>query len=318
MKHEDDWKRKTQMPVLSDLKALEIFVAIVETQSITNAARRLGITPSTVSKKLAELEGRTESQLVNRSTRRMAVTLTGKLLYDHGVKIIEQIETAERDIWQETHSPHGKLTVAASAEFGKLQIAPHLAEFLQQNPGIELAFDLSPRFTDVIEQGTDLAIQIKSPAKLTPEMIIIARDRQVFCASPAYIERYGAPATASELVARTCLLPTSHGPPSHWPALIEGKKSHIAISGPLTSNSSTVLRTAALDGLGIAMLGLSHVAPELKNGHLIEILPGSLFDEAIIVAIVSNRNFIPRRVRLFIDFLKDVIGDPPKWERLLG
>jgi DNA-binding transcriptional LysR family regulator len=300
--------------ILNDLRALEIFVAVVETQGVTKAARRLGLTPSTVSKKLGELEASTGSRLLSRSTRKMSVTDSGVLLYEHSLRIIEEVESAEAAISQEGSSPSGKLKVAAPAVFGVMHVAPHISGFLKSYPNIRLELDLSAQVTDLVKDGTDIAVRIVSSQGMEANMQVIARNIRVLCAAPSYLEARGIPRCRSDLPNHNCLVTNRGMALDHWPLISNGETQRHRLSGSLTSDNSAVLRQIALDGLGIALLGLSVVAGDLKEGRLLEVLPGTVVQESSIVAATAHRRFIPKRVQLFIDHLKSAIGNPPTWE----
>ncbi len=301
--------------ILNDLKALEIFVSVVETQSVTKAAHRLSLTPSTVSKKLGELEARTGSRLLNRSTRKMSITDSGALLYEHSIKILEEIESAEIAISGETTAASGKLKVAAPAVFGVAHVAPHVGGFLQAYPDIHLELDLSPQVTDMVKDGTDVAVRIISSHAMEAGMYMLCRNLRVLCAAPDYLKKRGAPLDPAELVNHSCLVTNRGMALDHWPLLLNGVIQRPRLSGPLTSDSSAVLRQAALEGLGIALLGLHLVADDLRQGRLCEVLREVVPQESFIVAATAHRRFVSKRVQVFIDYLKGAIGDPPSWEK---
>jgi DNA-binding transcriptional LysR family regulator len=301
--------------VLNDLKALEIFASVVETQSVTKAAHRLGVTPSTVSKKLTELEACTGSRLLSRSTRRMSVTESGVLLYEHSIKILEEIEAAELAISGESTSPSGKVKVAAPAVFGVEHVAPHVASFLKKFPDIRLELDLSPQVTDMVESGTDAAVRIVSSHAMEANMRVICRNLRVLCAAPSYLAERGTPTRPDDLVKHRCLVTNRGMALDHWPLVLDGSIQRPRLSGPLTSDSSAVLRRATIDGLGISLLGLSLIADDLKQGRLCEVLPEAVVQESFIVAATAHRRFVPKRVMVFIEHLKAAIGETPTWER---
>jgi len=314
-------RRQTRTPpagkllVLNDLKALEIFVSVVETQSVTKAATRLGITPSTVSKKLKELEDRTGSRLLSRSTRKMSVTQSGVLLYQHSVKIIDEIESAEVALSGTAQLPSGKVKVAAPAVFGVAHVARHMASFLRKFPNIRLELDLSPRVTDMVEDGTDVAVRIVSSAAMEANMQVLCRNLRVLCAAPSYLADRGTPRYPDDLVQHSCLVTARGSALDHWPLMQDGTVRRPRLAGPLTSDSSAVLRQATLDGLGISLLGLSLVADDLKQGRLREVMTDAVVQESFIVAATVHRKFVPKRVQVFIEHLMIAIGDPPTWEK---
>lgn len=311
-----DPARRARLSPLADLRAVEIFVTIVETKSFTKAARRLGIGISTVSKKLTELEARSEVRLVNRTTRSLFITDMGKRLYERCLKITDEMEKAETELWEQSRAASGRLRIAAPVVLGRTQVAPLLTPFLRRHPSIQVELLLSPRTADLIEEGIDVAIRLVRPDAIEHGMIRICQNRRAFCASPAYLLEFGEPTNPVELSRHACLTAKTNEMFERWPFTRGRRVETVRVSGPLVSDNVDVIRQAARDGLGVAYLGLSLIAPDLRDEGLREILRGHAVQNSWIVAVLPHGDFVPHRVQVFIDLLKQQFGDVPPWEAL--
>ena len=310
----DSRPQRARLSLLADLKAIEVFVSVIETQSLTKAARRLGIGVSTVSKKLSELEARAETRLLNRTTRNLYVTEMGKRLYERCLKITDEIEKAETELWEQSRSPSGRLRIAAPVVLGRTQIAPLLTPFLRRYPEIHAELALSPRTADLIEEGIDVAIRLVRADRVEHGMQQICPNRRVFCASPDYLQEHGEPGDPGALSEHACLIARTDDTFDRWPYIKGRNVGSMRVSGPLISDNVDVLRQAALDGLGIAYLGLSLVAPDIRAGRLRQVLDDYVVQDSLIVALLPHVDFIPQRVNVFIAFLRERFGKTPSWE----
>lgn len=312
----DHRPQRVRPSLLSDLRAVEVFVSVIETQSLTKAARRLGIGVSTVSKKLSELEERAETRLLNRTTRNLYITEMGKRLYERCLKITDEIEKAETELWEQSRAPSGRLRIAAPVVLGRTQIAPLLTPFLRRYPEIQAELALSPRTADLIEEGIDVAIRLVRTDQVEHGMQRICPNRRVFCASPSYLQEHGAPGDPNALSGHACLVARTNDTFDRWPYVKGRNIGFTRVSGPLVSDNVDVLRQAAIDGLGIAYLGLSLVAPDLRAGRLQQVLEGYPVQDSLIVVLLPHVDFIPQRVKVFIAFLRERFGETPSWEEL--
>ena len=310
----DHRPQRARLSPLADLKAVEVFVSVIETQSLTKAARRLGIGVSTVSKKLSELEARAEARLLNRTTRKLYVTEMGKRLYERCLKITDEIEKAETELWEQSRAPNGRLRIAAPVVLGRTQIAPLLTPFLRRYPDIRVELALSPRTADLIEEGIDVAIRLVRSDQVEHGMQRICPNRRVFCASPGYLREHGEPAHPDALSGHACLVALTNEAFDRWPYVRGRSVGSVRVSGPLVSDNVDVLRQAAIDGLGVAYLGLSLVAPDLQAGRLRQVLNGHAVQDSLIVALVPHVDFVPQRAAVFIAFLRERFGNTAPWE----
>jgi len=304
-----------RLHLLNDLRAVEIYVAVVESSSITRAAHRLGIQPSTVSKKVAELEERASTRLLHRTTRRLSMTEVGGRFYEQCLRLLNEAERAEWELRDDVHDPRGRIRLTAPVVFAQRQISPLLPEFMARHPGIELEMVESARTLNLVEEGFDLSIKIAREDQIGRNGQRLARNRRVVCASPRYLETFGEPQTPGDLATHRCLTIITRQRADLWRFQQEDGVESVRVSGPLVSDNAGTLAEAAIRDVGIAMLGTYVVGDALRAGLLREILPDRLIQDSAIVAVRPERNFLPLRITLLLKYLTGCFGDPPVWDR---
>ncbi|MGY5803842.1 LysR family transcriptional regulator [Rhizobium sp. LEGMi12c] len=298
---------------MTNLGDLEIFASVVATGSMSLTGRALGFSPAVISKRIKRLEDRLGTRLLQRTTRQISLTEAGQGFYDRVLAILAGLEEAEAYIAGRSSQMHGTLKVSAPTSFGRLHIAPHLKSFMQAHPELALNLVLSDEFVDIVGGGFDLAIRI---AELTDSSLVarrLAPVRRVLCASPAYIHAHGLPQDIDDLRRHICL-------PAHNldPWRLEGPKGSLIFrpEGRLITNSSEVVREAVIAGLGIALRSTWDIGPELRDGRLVQVLPAYEGSHNVTLsAVYPSRQFLPAKVRVFIDFLAELYGPVPYWER---
>lgn len=298
---------------MTNLGDLEIFASVVATGSMSLTGRALGFSPAVISKRIKRLEDRLGTRLLQRTTRQISLTEAGQGFYDRVLAILAGLEEAEAYIAGRSSQMHGTLKISAPTSFGRMHIAPHLKSFMQAHPELALNLVLSDEFVDIVGGGFDLAIRI---AELTDSSLVarrLAPVRRVLCASPAYIDAHGMPEDIDDLRRHICL-------PAHNldPWRLEGPKGSLIFrpEGRLITNSSEVVREAVIAGLGIALRSTWDIGPELRDGRLIQVLPAYEGSHNVTLsAVYPSRQFLPAKVRVFIDFLAELYGPVPYWER---
>ena len=303
-----------RVPILDDMKAVEMFVCVVEARSITGAAKRLNLAPSTVSKKIGEIEARAGATLLNRTTRSVLVTDLGWTIYEHCLRIVDEVEEVEGALLTEQRFG-GRLVVATSVVFGTRHLVPLISEFSGLYPQIKIKVVMSSLRMNMIEEGVDCSIRLARTDELGKRDRLIAQNRRVFCASPAYLETHGLPTHPRDLAGHRCLISLANEMSDKWEFIDEGVVQHVRVSGPLASDNAEFLREAAVNGLGVAYLGTFAVGHELRAGRLREILKGHTIANSAFVAAVPRHGYISGRVRLFVDHLVAKFGDVPPWDR---
>ena len=298
---------------MTNLGDLEIFASVVTTGSMSLAGRALGFSPAVISKRIKRLEDRLGTRLLQRTTRQISLTEAGQGFYDRVLAILAGLEEAEAYIAGRSAQMQGTLKISAPTSFGRLHIAPHLKTFMAAHPDLVINLVLTDEFTDIVGGGFDLAIRI---AELTDSSLVarrLALVRRVLCASPDYIATHGAPQDIDDLRRHICLPAHNNDP---W--RLDGPNGALTMrpEGMLITNSSEVIREAVIAGLGIALRSTWDIGPELRDGRLVRVLPDYEGSHSVTLsAVYPSRQFLPAKVRLFIDFLAELYGPVPYWER---
>jgi DNA-binding transcriptional LysR family regulator len=277
------------------------FVAVVETHSFTEAAKKLKTSVAQVSRKVSALEERLAVKLLIRTTRRVSVTEAGQTYYQHCRSLVEGLETAELAVTHMQTIPKGLLKITAPVAYGESHIVPLLTEFLESYPSVDLELNLTNNKLDLIESGIDIAIRL---GRLQDSSLIAKRlaSRQLYvCATPEYFERYGIPHTLSELDNHNCLVGSSE----HWRFKENSRDKVIKVSGRIHCNSGFALLNAANRSLGLVQLPDYYVKEALDSGRLVEVLSEYREDREGIWALYPNNRNLSPKVRLVIDFLAE-------------
>jgi len=293
--------------------AMRVFTTVVETKSLTQAGRRLNLSPSTVSKHLAALEERFGVTLLARTTRKLAVTEIGQSFYGRCTQILEDIEKAEVELSELRQRPKGSLKVTAPTVFAIRHLSPRLPEFLRQHPDIRLELLLTSDNVDLFQQGIDLAVRVTSVPDPGMAAVRLAPSRRVFCAAPAYLAQHGEPRHPEELQSHNCLIPISQTA-ARW-HYEDGREMVVTVHGNFMANNPELIRHAVLGGLGVAMLPVWLVSEDLRRGALQEILRAFPTPSSAIYALAPDKRFTPLKTRRFTEFLKQIMQPVPPWEQ---
>lgn len=283
---------------------MTVFAKVVEQGSFARAADRLSISTSVCSRLVSELEAHLDTRLLNRTTRRLSLTESGRGFYERCVQLLADLDDAERAASQSAASPRGTLRLTTSINFGVRHVSPAIAEFLIRYPAVKFDVSLSDRIVDLVEEGYDLAIRIGSAGGETVVARKLGEARMVACASPAYLEAHGAPKTPEDLARHPCLtyeyMPVRHV----WPFRgKDGREHAVRVAGPLHSNNGDLLAAAAVAGAGIAYEPEFILGPDLKAGRLVPILTAYTAPLGPIYAVYPSRRYLSAKVRAFVDFL---------------
>lgn len=310
----DTGSSNARVPSMTAITDLEIFARVARTGNMSAAGREMGLSPAVVSKRISLLEERLNARLFQRTTRQLTLTETGEGYFKRVVDIIALFEEAEDFVSRRNTSPRGLLKVTAPTSFARLHIAPHLPTFMQRYPDIELDFQLTDNFVDIIRDGFDVAIRIGELADSSLVARKIAPDDRVLCASPKYLAENPAPRNLSDLERHNCLLAGSQ---DGWRLKDkEGREHQVRVEGSIRSNSSDFIREALLLGLGLGLRSTWDIAPELERGDLQVVMPDfSGSSNFAVHAVYPCREFLPAKVHAFIDFLTELYGPDPYWNK---
>ena len=300
---------------MDKLDAMDAFARVVSAGSYAEAARRLGVTRSAVSKAVTELEQLLGVRLLDRTTRRVSPTEAGRAYYERVVAILTDVEATESAVSRLHDEPKGLLRVNAPMSFGTLYLGPAIAEFMVAYPELRIELILNDRFVDPIEEGVDVTVRIGA----LPDSSLIARRlapaRRVLAAAPAYLERHGTPRAADDLSRHRALAFGHLSAPQRWELSRGGQVSAVTVNSCLCSNNGDVLRAAALNGNGIVLLPTFLVGPDIAAGRLAVVLPEWSPGDLGIYAVYAPNRYLAAKTRVFIDFLAERFGLQPPWDR---
>ncbi|MCK1457129.1 LysR family transcriptional regulator [Bradyrhizobium sp. 2] len=292
---------------------MEVFVRVIDLGGFTQAARKLRLTPSGVSKLISRLETRLGSRLINRTTRKLTLTEEGQAFYQRAVRILGEMEEAEREAASGA-APRGRLTVNCNIPFGMLHMMPLIPRFLERHPEITLDLVLTDTLIDLMQERADVAIRV-GPLKASR---LVARklgtSRMVVVGTPNYLARFGTPKTPADLTEHRGIGWTFPRIRGGWP-FRRGDRTEEAMPPPAArASDGEIARRLALGGVGLARLALFHIGPDIESGRLVPVLQSyNPSDREDIHAVyVGHTAPLPARVRAFIDFLAEHVrvSDP--------
>jgi DNA-binding transcriptional LysR family regulator len=283
--------------------SMKVFVAVVDGGSFAAAANRLDTSRAMASKQVQNLEEHLGTRLLNRTTRKLSLTETGRGFYERCVQIIADVEEAEQAAGQMTSVPRGVLKVTMPLSYGQHVLGSMIGEYAQSYPLVRLDIALSDRKVDIVEEGFDLAIRIGALAQSDLIARKIGGIRSLVCAAPAYLARFGTPASPGELPRHACLGYTLTGTGGEW--RLEGADGEVVvpIAGPVRADNGDFLRLAAVSGAGIVMQPEFIVGDDLAAGRLVRILPAWQSGELGVHAVYPSRKHLSAKVRTFVDFM---------------
>lgn len=300
----------------SDLVAT--FVLIADTGSLNAAAGKLGVARSVVSERLAALETDLGAHLVTRSTRGLSLTPAGELFLEHARGLLAAMDAARDAVADTGGMLTGRLRIAVPAALANTWLAPILAHFLEAHPRISMEVASSDRTIDIVQEGFDLAIR----GGRLPSSDLIARrlttGRRVVVCSPRYAERHSTPKTIAELSDHVSLVYRNRRIAQDWTFRAGQGKRSARISGRFEADDGTLLRNAALEGVGVTLMPTFLVARDLLDGRLIRIDVGAEPDIDTIAGVFPRAHRGMPRLRAFLDHVQAAFGDPPPWDRELA
>jgi DNA-binding transcriptional LysR family regulator len=297
---------------------MRLFTEVVDGGSFSAAARQMGMAPSSVARGIGALEDELGVRLLNRTTRKLSLTEAGRLFHERSRRILVEVDDARLSVTQLEATARGTLRLSVPVAFGRLHIAPAVPEFLAAFPAVAVDLCLTDAFVDLVEEGVDLAIRI---GELQDSSLIarrLARNQRVICGSPAYFERAGRPTEPAALGAHNCLVYKRQSNRATWRLRNHEQTYEVEVHGSLWANNADALHTAALAGLGLAILPTWMVGQDVRRGALevafadYTVSPGAL-DTSIYAVFPYARHLSPK-VRALVDFLVNRFTPRPYWE----
>jgi len=288
------------------------FVRAVELGGFSIAARELGLTPSAISKLVTRLEDRLGVRLLNRTTRRLALTPEGEAYFHRTQRILSDIDEAETEVSRFRAQPKGLLRVNVGTAFGMHQLTPALPDFLARYPEVRVDLSVTDRVVDLIDEGADLGIRLGT----LPDSSLVARKicdvERVVCASPAYLRRHGTPKKAADLLQHNCLAITYSPALRRWPFETREGVKHLEVIGNVGANTAESLLQLALLGVGVIRLSDAIVGAAIAEGKLVPLLQDIHHAEPLpLHAVYPQGRHRSPRVAAMIDFLVERFSSAP-------
>ena len=284
---------------ISDLR---IFLAVAGASSLSAAARQLDTGPMQVSRRIAALEEELAVRLFHRSTRSVSLTAEGEALLPYATTMVEAEDSARAELRPAPARASGLLRMTAPSVFGQAIVLPLLPRLLDEHPDLRIDLDLSDRVVDIVGQGFDLALRV---ATLDDSELVarrIAGNPRIICAAPRYLQRHGQPATLAELYRHECIV--LHAIP-RWPLIVDGQLQRIRVPSRILTSNVDAARTAALQGLGLALLAYWDVHEHLAAGSLVAVaLQDAAMEDLSVWAVMPTRRYVPPRAKVFLDALE--------------
>ena len=294
---------------------LGVFADVAREGSFSGAGRRRGRTPSSIGRQIDTLEAHLDTPLFLRSTRLLTLTDAGQALLVRARQILDSLDDAQQELASMKGAVTGILRVACFATFGKRYVMPVMGELARRYPELRLELDLTERLADPVAERLDLVIRIGDMADSALIGTRIATQTRVLCASPCYLQRAGRPAAVAELAAH-CLIDKLHGADLLGWSDVLGQPARASGTHPVFAcDDFEAMRLAAREGLGIGYLPDWVVGPDIKAGHLVQLIPQWSSQAAARTGIHALRALRqpPARVTVFLDALRAHIGFPPNW-----
>ncbi|MCU6433537.1 LysR family transcriptional regulator [Undibacterium sp. Jales W-56] len=300
---------------MDQFKQISTFAEVAARGSLSAAARAEGVAPAMIGRRLDALEERLSVKLLQRTTRKIALTNEGAAFLEDCQRILAELEEAETSVSERSARASGQLTISAPAGFGRQHVAPLVPSFLSEHRDVKLTLSLNDRVVDLIGEGVDVAIRIASLSDSNLIGVKLADNKRVVVASPAYIKRHGAPATLDELSNHNCLAFSSDGSQRGWTFRQNGKNVVLKVEGNMVCNDGEVLHDWAIAGKGLAWRSMWEVGTEIESGKLVTVLDDFTAPGNDIYAIFAQRRHLPLRIRAFVDFLRHAYSKPNYWHK---
>ncbi len=296
---------------------ISAFAAVADARSFTQGARRLGVSSAQVSKLVARLENRLGSRLLNRTTRDVSLTDTGRAYLERARVLLEDFEALETSVRDET-GPKGLLKISAPMSFGASQLTPALLDFAVAYPDVALDVSSTDRMVNLVEEGFDVGVRI---GRLSDSSLIarkLAAVRMVTCASPEYLQAHGAPLTPEDLSGHTAIIDTNASDPTVWRFASDNGSHDVRVHGRLSFAGADACVAAARRSLGVTRSPAFAAAQDLREGRLEPLLCAYEPEQIYVHAVYPHGRHLAAKVRAFVDFLARRYAGEPEWHQGWG
>jgi len=287
-----------------NLEQAALFICIVEKEGLAAAGREMGLSPASVSEKLAALEKYYGVALLTRTTRAISLTNEGRLLLEGARRLVAESEDIEAAIRLGADTLSGQIRLSAPADFGRQFVVPMIDGFMSKHPDVKIDLNLTDSYVDLVGLGLDFAIRYGALADSSLKSRTLGTNRRVVCAAPAYLQTNGTPTHPETLLEHQCILMRfGRNIAQDWLFMIDGKPRNISVHGRRIANDGELIRQWCLQGHGIALKSIWDVKQDLATGALVEVLnPFSPANNSLQI-VYPSAVAQPRRVRALMDFI---------------
>lgn len=295
---------------MDTLNQMRVFVRVVEAGTFTAAANTLNTSPGAISRAISELETRIRTRLLNRSTRKVALTQAGEVYLKRCNQILADIDMAEEEASDAQSRPVGKLRVHSFAGIGQYYVLPAIKEYRARFPDVSVELTLSQRVPELYEGSTDMAVVATSSVLPDSDLVshLLGSSFSILCASAEYVQRRGAPQTPAELAGHDCLILHSPAFPAYeW--LLESDKGSesMRVSGPVEINNPAAIGMAARASMGIGVLPIYAALEGLADGSLVRVLPAYTLQKMNLYSLHPSRLYTDARIKTWVEFLRQFL-----------
>ncbi|MCF8481537.1 MAG: LysR family transcriptional regulator [Rhodospirillum sp.] len=290
------------------------FLAIVEAGSVRGASKRLGLATSVVSERLAELEKALGARLIQRTTRKLSLTESGRSFFPRARRIMREADEAAAELAARSGTLAGPLRLSAPVSFGALHLGSALCKFLVEHPEIDISLELNDRFVDAAADGFDAVLRHGAVGDTRLIAKRLAVSRRLLVASPDYLERHNPPGSLADLAHHRGILYSNRE--SDWRFSTINGWSVVRPTPALRVNNGMIMKDAALAGIGIALLPTFFVHDSITGGALVPLNVGAQAEGAELFITYSRDHGALTKIIALVESLRRSFGDPPYWERL--
>jgi len=295
------------------IEELRTFVAVADARSFAQAARRLGMSPAQASKLVARLEDRLNSRLLNRTTRDVSLTDSGRAFQARARVLIEEFDQLETSA-QEAATPRGLLKISVPVSFG-VELGPALLDFARTYPDVGLEVSYTDRRVNLVDEGFDAAVRIGTLADSSLVARKLATVRDITLASPGYLAEHGQPRKPDDLQKHAVILDLNISDAAVWPYGRGAGRMQVKVAGRLRFANAQTCVAAVRAGFGIARAPAFAAAPDLRSGHVVAILKSFEPDPVPVHAVYPHARHLASKVRVFVDFLAQRFSGDPEWHQ---